>query len=78
MSGTAQSFKVDLADSIQIEKSKFQKMVFIMNAVENGWSVKKINASYVFSKKHEGRREVFMESYLERFIESNIHSHAVI
>lgn len=48
------------------------KMIFIMNALENGWTIKKVNHSYIFSKKHEGKREVFLESYLDKFIESNI------
>jgi hypothetical protein len=47
-------------------------MTFIMNALEDGWSVKKINHSYVFSKKHENKREVFLDSYLEKFIEYNM------
>jgi|694.fasta_scaffold04390_16 hypothetical protein len=49
-----------------------RKMTFIMNALEDGWSVKKINHSYVFSKKHENKREVFLDSYLEKFIEYNM------
>jgi hypothetical protein len=49
-----------------------RKMIFIMNALEDGWSVKKINHSYVFSKKHENKREVFLDSYLEKFIEYNM------
>jgi len=47
-------------------------MKFIMNALENGWSVKKIEDQYIFTKKHEGRREVFMADYLEKFIEKNM------
>jgi len=49
-----------------------RKMTFIINALEDGWSVKKINHSYVFSKKHENKREVFLDSYLEKFIEYNM------
>lgn len=46
-------------------------MIFIMNAIESGWSVKKHQDSYVFTKKHENKREVFMDSYLEKFVISN-------
>ena len=42
-----------------------------MNALENGWSVKKRKGAYVFSKKHEGRREVFRDGYLARFLDEN-------
>jgi len=44
------------------------KMRFIMNALEDGWTVKKRVDNFVFTKKHENRREVFEESYLENFI----------
>ena len=44
----------------------------LMNALDNGWTVKKIEDQYVFTKKHEGRREVFMADYLEKFIEKNM------
>ena len=57
---------------IKIDSAIQQKMKFIMNALDNGWSVKKIEDQYVFTKKHEGRREVFMADYLEKFIEKNM------
>jgi len=61
-----------LIHEIKIDKPKLQKMTFIMNALEKGWSVKKNNDSYIFTKKHENRKEVFMESYLEKFIVTNM------
>ena len=48
-----------------------KKRIFIMNALDNGWSVKKRKGSYVFSKKHEGRREILKDGYLARFLEEN-------
>jgi len=60
------------ANIIKIDSAIQQKMKFIMNALENGWSVKKIEDQYIFTKKHEGRREVFMADYLEKFIEKNM------
>ena len=47
-------------------------MNFIMNAIETGWTVKKNDDNYIFSKKHEGKREVFMSDYLEKFIDKNM------
>jgi hypothetical protein len=55
-----------------IDVLTFQKMNFIMNAIETGWSVKKNEDNYIFTKKHEGKREVFMSNYLENFIDKNM------
>ena len=57
---------------MSIDLITFQKMNFIMNAIETGWSVKKSDGNYIFSKKHEGKREVFMSDYLEKFIDKNM------
>ena len=46
-------------------------MTFLLNALEQGWSIRKQNDLYIFSKKHEGKREVFKDSYLEDFLLSN-------
>ena len=46
-------------------------MVFITNALENGWTVKKKDNQYIFTKKHEGKKEIFNENYLENFIKEN-------
>ena len=51
-----------------IDPLQLQKMLFIFNAIEKGWSVKKKDDKYVFTKNHENRREVFLESYLRKFI----------
>ena len=55
-----------------IDTITFQKMNFIMNAIETGWTVKKSDDNYIFTKKHEGKREVFMADYLEKFINKNM------
>jgi hypothetical protein len=53
------------------------KTVFIMNALQDGWTIKKVNDSFVFSKKHENKKEIFLESYLEKFIKNNLHERKV-
>jgi len=58
-------------NNVEMSQKTFHKMIFIMNAIEQGWSVKKINQSYIFTKKHENKKEVFQEDYLEKFVESN-------
>jgi hypothetical protein len=59
-------------EEIQVNKKSFQKMLFLTNAIEKGWIVKKTNNSYVFKKKHENKREIFNDEYLEKFIDSNL------
>jgi hypothetical protein len=60
-----------LVNNIKIEKNMMLKMLFIMNALDQGWSIKKSSDSYIFTKKHENRREIFQENYLEDFLISN-------
>jgi hypothetical protein len=59
-------------DILQLDKHNFQKMVFLYNALENGWSIKKRKCSYIFTKNHEGKKEVFDESYLSMFMKDNL------
>ena len=66
--------KIEIPQSIQIEKKQFQKMMFITNALDQGWSVKKSQDTYIFTKKHENRKEIFQENYLEEFLISNFSS----
>ena len=37
-----------------------------------GMSIKKKTDYYVFSKNHEGKKEVYLDSYLKRFMEENL------
>jgi len=60
-----------MEDHIQISKKDFQKMIFIMNALNDGWKVQKLENEFIFTKKHEGKREIFKSDYLEKFIYSN-------
>jgi len=62
---------LDLPQNIKIEKPVFQKMMFLTNALEEGWSIRKSNDSYIFTKKHENKREIFQEDYLDTFLLTN-------
>ena len=55
-----------------INKIKLHKMIFIFNALENGWSIKKNKEKYVFQKKHNNEKEIFLDNYLNIFIKNNI------
>ena len=39
----------------EINHIKLQKMAFIYNALEDGWTINKKNDCYIFKKNHEGR-----------------------
>ena len=65
---------IDLTDNDSAKKIDFitlQKMVFIYNALEKGWTVNKNNNSYIFKKNHEGKKEVFLDEYLKHFMTEN-------
>ena len=57
--------------NIKINYLTLQKMTFLYNALEDGWEIKKEDDRYIFIKKHEGKKEVFSDNYLRRFIEQN-------
>ena len=59
-------------DKITLDFIKYKKMLLLFNSIEQGWSVKKRNDSYVFTKNHEGKKEVFEDSYLINFMKSNL------
>ncbi len=62
----------DIDSSNDAAKMNKRIMMFVMNALDDGWSVKKEDDRYIFKKKHENKKEVFMESYLEKFILKNM------
>ena len=63
---------------LEVDKIKFQKMVFLYNALENGWSIKKRKDSYIFTKNHEGKKEVFDEQYLSIFMKENVNINNIL
>ena len=66
------SSKTNTIDSIEF--IDLQKILFINNAIDDGWAVKKRNDKYIFSKKHENKKEVYLETFLQKFIESNLNT----
>jgi hypothetical protein len=56
---------------INIDSCKLQKMVFIYNSLHDGWNVKKRGDNYIFSKKHQGKKEILDDNYLTSFIQQN-------
>jgi len=66
------NISVKTPDKLEIDNYILQKMAFIYNALENGWTIKKCDNKYIFSKIHEGKKEIYLDSYLEQFLETNI------
>jgi hypothetical protein len=57
---------------LKIDNIKFQKMLLLYNALEEGWTVKKKETSYIFTKNHQNKKEVLEESYLLKFMKTNL------
>ena len=59
------------SDAINIDKIKFQKMLFLYNALENGWNIRKKGDYYIFNKKHGGEKEIYLDKYITTFMKDN-------
>lgn len=58
--------------NFKLDPIKFQKMIFLYNTIEQGWSVKKKDGSYVFTKSVNDKKEVLADSYLLKFMKTNL------
>jgi len=57
----------------QIDLIKIYKMIFIFNALKNGWTVKMIeNNKYEFKKSKEKEKTINVDDYLKNFIKKNL------
>lgn len=65
------NIKINNAENLSVDYVMLQKMAFLYNALENGWTITKNNDKYIFVKKHEGEKEIMLDSYLRRFIKDN-------
>ena len=65
-------------ENFKIDSIKFQKMLLLYNALEEGWSIKKSNEYYIFKKNHEGKKEIYDEDYLLTFMKSNFDMSKII
>lgn len=61
-----------IPEKIKLDNFELQKMIFISNALEEGWQIKKTNNQYIFIKPHENLEEIYLEKYLEDFIKSKL------
>ena len=65
-------------NNLQIDAIKLHKMAFLYNALEEGWKINKKRDLYIFTKNHEGKKEVFLDNYLKKFIENNLDINKII
>ena len=47
-----------------IDRETLCKMTLIYNSLEKGWSVKKREKSYIFTKNHKGEKKCFLKTIL--------------
>jgi len=59
-------------DKMDVDHIKFQKMLLIFNALNEGWTIKKRKDSYIFVKPHQGKKEILLDSYLTKFMKTNL------
>jgi hypothetical protein len=64
-------FKDSENENLKVDVIKFQKMILLFNCIEQGWRVKKQNNSYVFTKNHDGKKEIIEDS-LAKFMNTNL------
>ena len=60
-------------EKLEFDLKKFQKMLIIFNALEDGWTISKKEEQYVFKKKHENKEEYFSDEYIKEFMSKYLH-----
>ena len=65
-------------DNVKVDVITFPKMMLVFNSIEQGWSVKKRNGSYVFTKSHENKKEILEDTYLMKFMKTNLDLNKII
>ena len=53
-------------------QKEIQKMIFIYNSLNNGWTVKKLQNNKFEFTKGKDNEEIYLEDYLKNFIRYNL------
>lgn len=63
-----------LRNELNIDHSDIQKMVFIYNALNDGWSVKKIDKDkFELTKDNEKiKKEIILDECIKKYVKYNI------
>lgn len=70
--------QISTTENLKIDPIILHKMAFLYNALENGWTIKKNNNAYIFTKNHEGKKEVFLDDYLKGFMKENFDMNKIL
>ena len=57
--------------SVDIDNKLLKKTLFLYNALEQGWTIKKKGDLFILNKKHEGNTRYFDDNYLSTFMKEN-------
>ena len=66
------NIQTHLTSNFEVDYIKIQKMALLFNALEDGWNIEKKNDYYIFKKKHENKKEIYLDNYLKRFMVQNL------
>jgi hypothetical protein len=65
-------------ENLKLDPIKFQKMLLLFNTIEDGWTIKKKDNAYIFTKNHENKKEIFDDTYLLKFMKTNLNMNKFI
>ena len=63
--------EIKILENIELDKLAIQKMIFISNALNEGWKIEKNDKKYIFTKKDEKLSDYNLDNYLGNFITRN-------
>ncbi len=66
------SVDINIINKKYVNNIQYQKMLFLYNALEECWRIEKKKDFYIFKKRHEDKKEVYLDDYLKSFIERNL------
>jgi len=58
---------IDL-NNFKINNKELSKIMFIYNAIEDGWTIKKKDEQYIFTKQKSKEKHIYNDKFLENFI----------
>ena len=63
----------NILDEKNIDLNQIQKMIFVFNALNDGWTIRKIsNDKFEFLKDNEHiKKEIILEEYIKKYLRIN-------
>ena len=72
---------MDIDQNFNIDSLHLHKMLFVYNAILNGWIVKKLSENkFEFKKNNKDRykKEFMMDNFLETFVNNNLNTDLIL